>query len=194
MTAVELTAVGLAAVGPACRHLRDMAVLAWQSVAQLRARPPAICGRPAQAVRGSTPRRRSLYFVSSAWAVRGSASQNAGVSRAGARTGLQPPGHRDVQGFDSPSPAEKALNSGTRKTQPDNERKRLYSSVVERQSCKLKVLGSIPSGGFCAQRPARQTIETDTQAQLLQNDAHAGGRTRVTRMEGLYDAATLRAP
>lgn len=25
---------------------------------------------------------------------------------------------------------------------------RLYSSVVERQSCKLKVLGSIPSGGF----------------------------------------------
>lgn len=25
----------------------------------------------------------------------------------------------------------------------------LYSSVVERQSCKLKVLGSIPSGGFC---------------------------------------------
>ena len=24
----------------------------------------------------------------------------------------------------------------------------LYSSVVERQSCKLKVLGSIPSGGF----------------------------------------------
>ena len=27
---------------------------------------------------------------------------------------------------------------------------RLYSSVVERQSCKLKVLGSIPSGGFFA--------------------------------------------
>ena len=26
----------------------------------------------------------------------------------------------------------------------------LYSSVVERQSCKLKVLGSIPSGGFSA--------------------------------------------
>ena len=26
--------------------------------------------------------------------------------------------------------------------------RRLYSSVVERQSCKLKVLGSIPSGGF----------------------------------------------
>jgi hypothetical protein len=27
----------------------------------------------------------------------------------------------------------------------------LYSSVVERQSCKLKVLGSIPSGGLlCA--------------------------------------------
>ena len=25
----------------------------------------------------------------------------------------------------------------------------LYSSVVERQSCKLKVLGSIPSGGSC---------------------------------------------
>ena len=25
----------------------------------------------------------------------------------------------------------------------------LYSSVVERQSCKLKVLGSIPSGGLC---------------------------------------------
>ena len=24
----------------------------------------------------------------------------------------------------------------------------LYSSVVERQSCKLKVLGSIPSGGY----------------------------------------------
>ena len=24
----------------------------------------------------------------------------------------------------------------------------LYSSVAERQSCKLKVLGSIPSGGF----------------------------------------------
>ena len=29
------------------------------------------------------------------------------------------------------------------------DRHRLYSSVVERQSCKLKVLGSIPSGGFC---------------------------------------------
>ena len=29
----------------------------------------------------------------------------------------------------------------------------LYSSVVERQSCKLKVLGSIPSGGcYCAMR------------------------------------------
>ena len=28
--------------------------------------------------------------------------------------------------------------------------KSLYSSVVERQSCKLKVLGSIPSGGSCA--------------------------------------------
>ena len=70
----------------------------------------------------------------------------------------------------------------------------LYSSVAERQSCNLKVLGSIPSGGACAQRPARQTIETDTQAQLLQNDAHAGSRTRVTSMEGLYDAATLRAP
>ena len=27
-------------------------------------------------------------------------------------------------------------------------RQGLYSSVVERQSCKLKVLGSIPSGGF----------------------------------------------
>jgi hypothetical protein len=27
----------------------------------------------------------------------------------------------------------------------------LYSSVAERQSCKLKVLGSIPSGGFFAQ-------------------------------------------
>ena len=26
----------------------------------------------------------------------------------------------------------------------------LYSSVAERQSCKLKVLGSIPSGGFFA--------------------------------------------
>jgi hypothetical protein len=24
----------------------------------------------------------------------------------------------------------------------------LYSSVAERQSCKLKVLGSIPSGGY----------------------------------------------
>ena len=28
----------------------------------------------------------------------------------------------------------------------------LYSSVVERQSCKLKVLGSIPSGGWCHMR------------------------------------------
>ena len=99
-----------------------------------------------------------------------------------------------MQGFDSPYPAEKALNSGTRKAQPDNERKRLYSSVVERQSCKLKVMGSIPSGGCCEQRPARETFEADTQAQLLQNDAHAGGRTRVTSIEGLYDAATLRAP
>ena len=31
-------------------------------------------------------------------------------------------------------------------------RGRLYSSVVERQSCKLKVLGSIPSGGSIAFR------------------------------------------
>ena len=30
----------------------------------------------------------------------------------------------------------------------DFRNQRLYSSVVERQSCKLKVLGSIPSGGF----------------------------------------------
>ena len=31
----------------------------------------------------------------------------------------------------------------------------LYSSVVERQSCKLKVLGSIPSGGsFASSQPA----------------------------------------
>ena len=29
---------------------------------------------------------------------------------------------------------------------------RLYSSVAERQSCKLKVLGSIPSEGFPAQQ------------------------------------------
>ena len=59
-------------------------------------------------------------------------------------------GMEDIQGFDSSSSAEKALSSGTRKAQPDNERKRLYSSVVERQSCKLKVLGSIPSGGCMA--------------------------------------------
>ena len=31
---------------------------------------------------------------------------------------------------------------------PRRNRSGLYSSVVERQSCKLKVLGSIPSGGF----------------------------------------------
>ena len=30
----------------------------------------------------------------------------------------------------------------------------LYSSVVERQSCKLKVLGSIPSGGLSCVLPA----------------------------------------
>ena len=48
----------------------------------------------------------------------------------------------------------------------------LYSSVAERQSCKLKVLGSIPSGGFiakskpdfsrCSQaRPAMQAFNKD---------------------------------
>ena len=38
----------------------------------------------------------------------------------------------------------------------------LYSSVAERQSCKLKVLGSIPSGGYCRTRQARsKTTTTD---------------------------------
>ena len=31
-----------------------------------------------------------------------------------------------------------------------------YSSVAERQSCKLKVLGSIPSGGYALQSTARR--------------------------------------
>ena len=39
--------------------------------------------------------------------------------------------------------------------------KSLYSSVVERQSCKLKVLGSIPSGGtvlsFARSKAAHRT-------------------------------------
>ena len=37
-------------------------------------------------------------------------------------------------------------------------RGRLYSSVVERQSCKLKVLGSIPSGGFLLEAVSRHTV------------------------------------
>ena len=38
----------------------------------------------------------------------------------------------------------------------------LYSSVAERQSCKLKVLGSIPSGGCCSRAilPARLDLRT----------------------------------
>ena len=89
----------------------------------------------------------------------------AGVSRAGARTGLQLPGHGDMQGFDSSSPAKRTLSPGMRNTPPDNERQRLYSSVVERQSCKLKVLGSIPSGGCCAPAPCiskRWNCDTST--------------------------------
>ena len=35
----------------------------------------------------------------------------AGVSRAGARTGLQLPGHGDMQGFDSSSPANRFLDT-----------------------------------------------------------------------------------
>ena len=38
-----------------------------------------------------------------------------------------------------------------RQVELPNNHTSLYSSVAERQSCKLKVLGSIPSGGFCAQ-------------------------------------------
>ena len=38
----------------------------------------------------------------------------------------------------------------------------LYSSVVERQSCKLKVLGSIPSGGFECTLP--HTLQPDSTA------------------------------
>ena len=34
-----------------------------------------------------------------------------------------------------------------------------HSSVVERQSCKLKVLGSIPSGGSFVRAPSRPTVE-----------------------------------
>ena len=39
---------------------------------------------------------------------------------------------------------------------------RLYSSVVERQSCKLKVLGSIPSGGLFRHVVARVAIELNS--------------------------------
>ena len=52
-------------------------------------------------------------------------------------------------------------HAGVRSLLP-GERQRLYSSVVERQSCKLKVLGSIPSGGYCRTRQARsKTTTTD---------------------------------
>ena len=40
-------------------------------------------------------------------------------------------------------------------------RSSLYSSVAERQSCKLKVLGSIPSGGFW-RRPRARDSRMDT--------------------------------
>ena len=35
----------------------------------------------------------------------------------------------------------------------------LYSSAAERQSCKLKVLGSIPSGGFATLSVDRTHVE-----------------------------------
>ena len=38
------------------------------------------------------------------------------------------------------------------------ESQSLYSSVVERQSCKLKVLGSIPSGGFFEERTFKNLV------------------------------------
>ena len=52
----------------------------------------------------------------------------------------------------SPWPGPAILPAKPRHAEPPRRQhsQSLYSSVVERQSCKLKVLGSIPSGGFFA--------------------------------------------
>ena len=45
----------------------------------------------------------------------------------------------------------------------------LYSSVAERQSCKLKVLGSIPSGGFDVSRFAERQRSCKSAAHVPRN-------------------------
>ena len=50
---------------------------------------------------------------------------------------------------------------------------RLYSSVVERQSCKLKVLGSIPSGGSFLMLCQRANDTIDYPGNLTAGSIHA---------------------
>ena len=76
-----------------------------------------------------------------------------------------------VDGADSPVQACKACASWPgvlpqqvlSLTQQDVVNRCLYSSVVERQSCKLKVLGSIPSGGFMPSFRTRPRIVGNSQ-------------------------------
>ena len=66
----------------------------------------------------------------------------------------------------------------------------LYSSVAERQSCKLKVLGSIPSGGYYpASTPARQAAERFLCARARRDIPQTSQRRSVAA-----DACLCRAP
>ena len=68
--------------------------------------------------------------------------------------------------------------------------RRLGNPAVKRKSCTHSATGLTSKW-----RPVREPgHETQQNKRTLQEpDAHAGSRTRVTSMEGLYDAATLRA-
>ena len=51
----------------------------------------------------------------------------------------------------------------------------LYSSVAERQSCKLKALGSIPSGGSVAVWPTVTQVQLPLREQQLFDQREHGG-------------------
>ena len=102
----------------------------------------------------------------------------AGVSRAGARTGLQLPGHGDMQGFDSSSPAESRANSGGR-LQPDDARQRVLQPCAGMTRTNREVetmlfgiespaqMVSPPSNSPTAKVPDRQPIASTCVVQWI---------------------------
>ena len=67
-------------------------------------------------------------------------------------------------------------------------RRSLYSSVAERQSCKLKVLGSIPSGGF------RSPGSRSRKGAADRGGLRLGGWARAARVEKLQGLGSFEQP